>query len=80
MTQDEYTQSKERTAKYESYEFELNKVDGVLKNIKQYNSFTLDTLASYGNVNIKITSAIRNSLISLLQEYRETIAAAMDEV
>lgn len=80
MTNEEYTQAKERTAKYQSYEHELNKVDDALKNIKQYHSLTLNTRASCGNVSIGIGAAIRDNLISLLQEYREMILASMEEV
>lgn len=80
MTKEEYTQAKDRTAKYQSYEHELNKVDDALKNIKQYSSLTLNTRASCGNVNIGIGAAIRDNLISLLQEYREMILASMEEV
>lgn len=80
MTQEEYIQVKERAAKYQSYEHELNKVDEALKNIKQYHSFTLNTRASCGNVNIGIGSAIRDHLISLLQEYRATIVTSMEEI
>lgn len=80
MTKEEYTQVKERAAKYQSYEHELGKVDDVLKNIKQYSSFTLNTRASCGNVNIGIDSATRDNLISMLQEYRATIVGAMEKV
>ena len=80
MTKEEYTQAKDRTAQYQSYEHELNKVDDALKNIKHYSSFTLNSRASCGNVNIGIGAAIRDNLISLLQEYREMILASMEEV
>ena len=80
MTNEEYIQAKERTAKYQSYEDELNKVDDALKNINQYYSFTLNTHAAHGYVSIGIGAAIRDNLISLLQEYRETILASMEEV
>lgn len=80
MTKEEYTQAKDRTAQYQSYERELNKVDDALKNIKKYHSLTLNTQASCGNVSIGIGAAIRDNLISLLQESREMILASMEEI
>ena len=66
MTKEEYTQAKERAAKYQSCENELNNVDKALSNIEQYNSFTLRhpysiTKEMYFGIN----AITRNSLISL---------------
>lgn len=81
MTKEEYTQAKERAAKYQSCENELNNVDKALSNIEQYNSFTLRHPYKISEeVSFGINTVTRNNLISLLKEYRATIAGAMEEI
>ena len=80
MTKDEYLEAKEKSAKYQSLEYELNKVDDALKNIKHYSSFTFNTNYTCGNATFSIDSQIREELTTLLQEYRATIATSMEEI
>ena len=80
MTKQEWTEASARVKAYQSYEYELDKIDGLLKNIRSYTSFTVNTQTSAGNVNIGIDSTIREDLVELIQKYRERIATAMTEV
>ena len=80
MTKDEYLEAKEKSAKYQSLEYELNKVDDALKNIKHYSSFTFNTNYTCGNATFSIDSQIREELTTLLQNYRDWISDQMEEL
>lgn len=80
MTKQEFLEAKERANKYADLEYELNKLDDVLKNIKVYNNLTLTTTTSVTNTNIRINSQIRNGLVSVIQDYRDSIVEQMAEI
>ena len=80
MTKEEYLQAKEKSAKYQNLEYELDKVDNALKNIKHYSSFTFNTNYTCGNATFSIYSQIREELTTLLQNYRNWISDQMEEL
>lgn len=77
MTKEEWTQASERVKKYQTYGYELDKIDDLLKNIKSYTSFTVNTRTTAENVNIGIDSEIRADLIELISKYRNRLSDAM---
>lgn len=80
MTKEEYLQAKEKSAKYQNLEYELDKVDNALKNIRHYSSFTFNTNYTCGNATFSIDSQIREELTTLLQNYRAWISDQMEEL
>ena len=80
MTKEEYTQAKERALKYQNLDFEFGKIDSALKHIKAYDSFTMNTSTSGGNIMITMSAAIREDMIALLQHRRDYLAEQMEEV
>ena len=78
MTKEEFTRAKEKTDKYQSYEYLLDKIDESLKNIKKFSNITLDGQYTGIRTNFSINAAMRESLISMIQNYREEVANAME--
>lgn len=80
VTNQEYLDAKEKTAMYEQFEVELDKIDSALKNINLYHSFTLNTRTAAGAINFGITNTIRNELIGIIQNYRDLISGQMEDL
>lgn len=80
MTKEEYLEAKEKSAKYQTLEYEFNRIDDLLKKFDYYSGFTVETKTTAPNVYINMNSQIRDGLVSVIQAYKDSIVEQMAEI
>ena len=80
MTKEEYLEAKEKSAKYQTLEYEFNRIDDLLKKFDHYKGFTVETKTTAPNVYIDMNSQIRDGLVSVIQAYKDSIVEQMAEI
>ena len=80
MTKEEYLEAKEKSAKYQTLEYEFNRIDDLLKKFDHYSGFTVETKTTAPNVYIDMNSQIRDGLVSVIQAYKDSIVEQMAEI